>query len=70
MGTTIRNGTNARARNISIKKQPNSNFITLPMRLTMAQMKIVKKALCRYIDEQSYNPEIKDFVKTFQWVED
>ena len=29
-----------------------------------------QKALCRYIDEQGYNPEIKEFIKTFQWVED
>ena len=29
-----------------------------------------QKALCRYIDEQGYNPEIKNFVNSFQWVED
>lgn len=28
-----------------------------------------QKALCRYIDEQGYNPEIKDFVNSFQWVD-
>lgn len=28
-----------------------------------------QKALCRYIDEQGYNPEIKDFVNAFRWVD-
>lgn len=28
----------------------------------------VQKALCRYIDDNGYNPEIKDFVNSFVWV--
>lgn len=27
-------------------------------------------ALCRYIDEQEYNPKIKDWIKTQIWVTD
>lgn len=30
----------------------------------------VQKALCRYIDDNGYNPEIKDFVNSFVWVQD
>ena len=28
----------------------------------------VQKALCTYIDSQNYNPEIKDFVNSFDWL--
>lgn len=30
--------------------------------------KDVQDALCRYIDEQGYNPRFKRFVKTHTWV--
>lgn len=29
----------------------------------------VQKALCRYIDEQDYNPDLKEFIMKKQWVE-
>lgn len=28
----------------------------------------VKKALCAYIDEQGYNPEIKDYINAVCWL--
>lgn len=28
----------------------------------------VREALCTYIDSQNYNPEIKDFVNSFDWL--
>lgn len=30
--------------------------------------KAVQEALCKYIDEQNYNPEIKEFVTNIEWV--
>ncbi len=29
----------------------------------------VKRELCRYIDDNGYNPEIKDFVNSVKWAE-
>ncbi len=29
-----------------------------------------QKALCRYIDENNYNPDIKKFVNSFNWAEE
>ena len=28
----------------------------------------IKDALCRYIDENGYNPAIKDFVRSVRWL--
>lgn len=28
-----------------------------------------KKALCQYIDDEGYNPEIKDYIYTVSWTE-
>ena len=28
----------------------------------------IREALCKYIDEQNYNPEIKGFVNSVNWV--
>ena len=28
----------------------------------------VKEALCQYIDEQEYNPEIKNYVRSVDWL--
>ena len=28
----------------------------------------VKKALCKYIDNNEYNPKIKDFIKSVEWL--
>ena len=28
----------------------------------------VKKALCKYIDDNDYNPKIKDFIKSVEWL--
>ena len=28
-----------------------------------------QKALCRYIDENDYNPDIKEFINSFNWVD-
>lgn len=30
--------------------------------------KDVKSALCAYIDEQGYNPEIKDYINSVNWL--
>lgn len=30
--------------------------------------KDVKKALCSYIDDQDYNPEIKHFINSVNWL--
>lgn len=29
----------------------------------------VREALCTYIDSQNYNPEIKDFINSFNWLQ-
>lgn len=32
--------------------------------------KDIQKALCKYIDIESYNPKIKDYINSVNWLED
>lgn len=45
------------------------DFHYIARALDSGSNKDVQEALCTYIDSQNYNPEIKDFINSFNWLQ-
>lgn len=53
---------------VSLYERYMNNNFPISRALDMGTENDVRKALCKYIDEQGYNPKIKDFVNCNRWV--
>ena len=52
-----------------VMDSPFTEFRYIARALDSGSNDDVREALCHYIDSQNYNPEIKDFINSFNWLQ-